>query len=116
MEMKCESAVKTENAGNHANEHVISAEITVEVVDTEKGKKLSAKRLAFIKERNKRACRCAAIFSVVMAFGIPLFIDNIIASAIITAFFLIFAGCFWGVYGLLCMPDYSRSPWWYGAL
>ncbi len=96
----------------------IEMKIEVEVVDddTDGKPRMSEKRKAFIREKNKKIHRWIAIFFTVATVA-STFISNLVISIVcfVVCFFL--ALCFWGAYQELCPQErHGYTPWWYGAL
>ncbi len=93
----------------------IDMKIEVEVVDDSKPK-MSEKRKAFIREKNKRIYRRFIVFFVLAAIG-SAFISNVIVSCASCVVCVFLALCFWGAYkDQFPQEHYGYTPWWYYGL
>ena len=94
----------------------MNLELTIDTVDEEAKPKMSAKRKAFIKRRDKRLCRNAFFLFALISIGTT-FIDNIAVACVLFTISITIAIVFWGEWRIRCMPDdYGHTPWWYFGL
>lgn len=106
--------------GDNMNDvHEVNLEITIETADCEDVEtkpKMSAKRRAFIKQRDKRLSRnCFFLFAFVSIC--TTFIDNIAVACVLFTISITITIVFWGEWRIRCMPDdYGHTPWWYFGL
>ncbi len=97
---------------------VITAKISVEVVDNDdRFGKMSAKRRAFIRRREKRIARNYAILSALATVGTT-FISNIYVALILFTIGIFVTLIFLAFYD--AKKDHPSdswiTPWWYGGL
>lgn len=109
---------RVENTDKVSPKHVISAEISLEIIDhNDDGKpKISKKRRAFIKQKNRRMCLRIARFFLLLAIIIP-FVASFYVSCFFSGLCLVLSLCFYGGFMHFSTPEIDGyTPWYYGAL
>lgn len=94
----------------------VKVEFTIDTTDEETRPKMSAKRKAFIKRRDKRLCRNAFFLFALISIGTT-FIGNVAVACVLFTISITITIIFWGEWRIRCMSDdYGHTPWWYFGL
>lgn len=94
----------------------VKVNLSIDSTDEGTRLKMSAKRKAFIKRRDKRLCCNAFFFFALISIGTT-FIGNIAVACVLFTISITITIIFWGEWRIRCMPDdYGHTPWWYFGL